>query len=376
MSELGQAEGVEVETPEPIAPAVPETPEQTDPAAAAAEEDPAAVAARNKQLQKQRERERIETERAERLKAERKYFENKPFGQIVREYSRNPFWALLRLIRHLLVIWFGIIPKDTDRPDYKERRQLIELERDLKRKEKQERGAMEVYYKKYGQTTKYRLMRAVSDWKFRRKREKQRRSQPRPVYTPPQMTPEQMQALQREMRALYKKYHVSIFEKMRRHAEALRRRYTDWKNDIDEEDRALNRRVTGWIVGILLGKVVSVFFIAIFWKPYFLFSCGLKKSVTVYWRGMAPYYIVFACFTLMTLAVYYYVLVPEVTTLPRLLLYGAAIYLLLMVCFFLTLFYATKGMKYFVARKPAIYCHLATNRQKHKKHLFFCIVFI
>ena len=130
------------------------------------------------------------------------------------------------------------------------------------------------------------------------------------------------------------------------------------------------------IVGILLGKVVSVFFIAIFWKPYFLFSCGLKKSVTVYWRGMAPYYIVFACFTLMTLAVYYYVVVPEVTTLPRLLLYGAAIYLLLMVCFFLALFYATKGMKYFVARKPAIYCHLTTNRQKHKKHSFFCIVFI
>lgn len=130
------------------------------------------------------------------------------------------------------------------------------------------------------------------------------------------------------------------------------------------------------IVGILLGKVVSVFFIAIFWKPYFLFSCGLKKSVTVYWRGMAPYYIVFACFTLMTLAVYYYVVVPEVTTLPRLLLYGAAIYLLLMVCFFLALFYATKGMKYFVARKPAIYCHLTTNRQKHKKHFFFCIVFI
>ena len=130
------------------------------------------------------------------------------------------------------------------------------------------------------------------------------------------------------------------------------------------------------IVGILLGKVVSVFFIAIIWKPYFLFSCGLKKSVTVYWRGMAPYYIVFACFTLMTLAVYYYVVVPEITTLPRLLLYGAAIYLLLMVCFFLALFYATKGMKYFVARKPAIYCHLTTNRQKHKKHFFFCIVFI
>ena len=112
------------------------------------------------------------------------------------------------------------------------------------------------------------------------------------------------------------------------------------------------------IVGILLGKVVSVFFIAVFWKPYFLFSRGLKKSVAVYWRGMAPYYIIFAFYTLMTLAVYYYVIVPEVTTLPRLLLYGAAVYPLLMVCFFLTLFYSTGGMKYLVARQPKIYRRL------------------
>lgn len=112
------------------------------------------------------------------------------------------------------------------------------------------------------------------------------------------------------------------------------------------------------IVGILLGKVISVFFIAMFWKPYFLFSRGLKKSVAVYWRGMAPYYIIFAFYTLMTLAVYYYVIVPEVTTLPRLLLYGAAVYPLLMVCFFLTLFYSTGGMKYFVARQPKIYRRL------------------
>lgn len=118
------------------------------------------------------------------------------------------------------------------------------------------------------------------------------------------------------------------------------------------------------IVGILLGKIISVFFIAVFWKPYFLFSRGLKKSVAVYWRGMAPYYIIFACFTLVTLVAYYYVIVPEVTTLPRLLLYGAAVYPLLMVCFFLTLFYFTGGMKYFVARQPAIYRCLNPNRQQ------------
>ena len=117
------------------------------------------------------------------------------------------------------------------------------------------------------------------------------------------------------------------------------------------------------IVGILTGKIISVFFIAVFWKPYFLFSRGLKKSVTVYWRGMVPYYIIFALFTFVVFVAYYYIIVPEVTTLPRLLLYGASIYPLLIVSFFLTLFYSTGGMKYFVARQPDIYRRLSPNRQ-------------
>ena len=37
------------------------------------------------------------------------------------------------------------------------------------------------------------------------------------------------------------------------------------------------------VVGILLGKIISVFFLAFFWKPYFLFSKGLKISVHCYW---------------------------------------------------------------------------------------------
>ena len=33
------------------------------------------------------------------------------------------------------------------------------------------------------------------------------------------------------------------------------------------------------IVGILLGKIVSIFFFNVIWKPYFLFSRGFHKSV-------------------------------------------------------------------------------------------------
>ena len=109
------------------------------------------------------------------------------------------------------------------------------------------------------------------------------------------------------------------------------------------------------IVGILLGKIISVFFIAMFWKPYFLFSKGLFQSVSVYWRGMLPYYLIFAVFTCVTLVVRYLLIEPEMNTLLLLTGYGLITYVPLILLYFLTLFFLTKGMKYFVARKPALY---------------------
>lgn len=118
------------------------------------------------------------------------------------------------------------------------------------------------------------------------------------------------------------------------------------------------------IVGILLGKILSVFFIAMFWKPYFLFTKGLKKSVAVYWRGMMPYYLIFAVFLCITMLVRYYVVEPKSTTLLRMVGYGFLTYPILLLLFFLTLFFITRGMKYFVARKPAIYNLLKVSNSR------------
>lgn len=48
------------------------------------------------------------------------------------------------------------------------------------------------------------------------------------------------------------------------------------------------------IVGILLGKIASLFFIVIFWKPYYLFKNGFKLPVQGYWSGTIRYYFIFA----------------------------------------------------------------------------------
>ena len=109
------------------------------------------------------------------------------------------------------------------------------------------------------------------------------------------------------------------------------------------------------IIGILLGKIISVFFIAMIWKPYFLFSKGLHKSISVYWRGMTPYYLIFLVFICITLLLRYYVIEPQVTNLLQLTAYGLLTYPLLLLLYFLSLFFITRGMRYFIARKPKLY---------------------
>lgn len=113
------------------------------------------------------------------------------------------------------------------------------------------------------------------------------------------------------------------------------------------------------IPGILIGKIVSVFFIAIFWKPYFLFTQGLHQPVSVYWRGMSLYYAVFAVFLLVTLMLKLFVIDPNVRSWGSLIGYGFAIFPLLLALYFFALLVFTRGMKYFVARKPQLYQRLS-----------------
>lgn len=109
------------------------------------------------------------------------------------------------------------------------------------------------------------------------------------------------------------------------------------------------------IIGILLGKIISFSIISVFWKPYYLFSQGFHKSVWIYWRGMTPYYIIFALFTILTLWLKLSITDHYVDSILSLFIYGAAIIIPLLGLFFIMLFQFTNGMKYFVARKPTLY---------------------
>jgi len=44
------------------------------------------------------------------------------------------------------------------------------------------------------------------------------------------------------------------------------------------------------ILGILLGKIISLLAIVVLWKPYYLFTSGFNESVALYWRGVIRNY--------------------------------------------------------------------------------------
>lgn len=109
------------------------------------------------------------------------------------------------------------------------------------------------------------------------------------------------------------------------------------------------------IVGILLGKIISIAFSGVIWKPYFLFTSGFHKSVKVFWKGMIPYYIAFFFSAVIAVLIRRWIVIPHAHSLIHLIIIGALVFVPLIIFYFLSLFVLTKGMKYFVARKPAIY---------------------
>lgn len=77
------------------------------------------------------------------------------------------------------------------------------------------------------------------------------------------------------------------------------------------------------IIGILLGKIVSLLTIVVLWKPYYLFSSGFKESVSIYWKGVVRNYgISISAFILGTYIIRYIPINPY-QSLWELILYAA-----------------------------------------------------
>ena len=79
------------------------------------------------------------------------------------------------------------------------------------------------------------------------------------------------------------------------------------------------------IIGILLGKIVSLFFIVVLWKPYYLFSQGFKEPVATYWKGVLRNYAISATAIALALATIRHLPIDPYGSIWQWMLYAAAV---------------------------------------------------
>jgi O-antigen/teichoic acid export membrane protein len=108
------------------------------------------------------------------------------------------------------------------------------------------------------------------------------------------------------------------------------------------------------IIGILMGKIVSLFLIVVIWKPYYLYSKGFKESVWGYWKGVISYYFCFAlAFAYLILTMHLFKNAPE-PTLKSMIFFGLTEVIPSIIIYLLTLIVIGRGTKELLKRIPLL----------------------
>ena len=66
-----------------------------------------------------------------------------------------------------------------------------------------------------------------------------------------------------------------------------------WVEGIINISVTISIAINWGIIGILMGKIISLLVIVVIWKPYYLFTQGIKEPVMTYWKVVGKYYLCF-----------------------------------------------------------------------------------
>jgi hypothetical protein len=178
---------------------------------------------REKLAEERRAREERDNARSEKLREMRAEIERRTFEEIYPEYSKNPVHVIARSVRRAvsLIRKDGKVLREGDTKEpilaariaaEAEQRRIAEIER-----ERQEE--IDKLYERYIPTP---AQKRRQDKEFKRRR----KNQPvrRPAVPPPIRTAEEQRAIDAQIHALFKAYHVSLFERAKRRFEELKRK--------------------------------------------------------------------------------------------------------------------------------------------------------
>lgn len=160
------------------------------------------------------EREEREKLRAEKLKEMRAYLEQKSFDEIYPEYSKNPVHIIRRSLRRLisLIRQDGAVIRegDSDDPKLIERIAAEAAAKAQAQRDEKEMAEMQVLYEKYAPNFRQRTKQRFKAL-FAKKRKK---VYVMPAQMPVQRSPKEQRAYDRQMKELFRKYHVSFITKL------------------------------------------------------------------------------------------------------------------------------------------------------------------
>lgn len=99
------------------------------------------------------------------------------------------------------------------------------------------------------------------------------------------------------------------------------------------------------IIGILMGKIVSVFIIVVFWKPYYLFHCGIEQEYAEYWKGNIVYILIFTCVFAITHNIATYIPIKPATGYLHWIIYASIVTITYLTLYITLMYYFAKGTK-------------------------------
>ena len=106
------------------------------------------------------------------------------------------------------------------------------------------------------------------------------------------------------------------------------------------------------IIGILMGKIVSLIIIVVLWKPYYLFTQGIKEPVSTYWKGVGRYYLCFfisLCYLIMTMQIFNVKPSPNIFSM---IVFGIAIVIPTIILYAILLYFWGPGTRDIINRLP------------------------
>lgn len=112
------------------------------------------------------------------------------------------------------------------------------------------------------------------------------------------------------------------------------------------------------IEGILLGTLISLIFIVVIWKPYFLYKNGFNKNVWHYWKGIIPLVIIlFVSTFLINHLIAYFSYDKSASSFINLVIYAIKVASIVTLIYGILLFYFNNGFKVFCLRMKNLIQH-------------------